>query len=1732
MTLQSGSGAITLGSIGVTTALDGLSINASDSAAAALTIKQIGTFAGTAGVAGTTTIGNASTASVDLNASDFHFGGAATINADGDITTDAGINIKTNNDITFYPNQGGGSDGLKITGDFDLVATTSNDTITVTGNIIGVDATSNETVTITAGASSGTDGGTISVAGTIGSAGEVESVALKAATAINLGGNINTKGVQNNDVTITGPAVLTAAVDIDVTANATGTNEGDITFTSTINDDNSGTASNLILDSDGGAISVAGAIGANHAIGTLTINNADTTHHGTITLAGIGNTAAGAGVTNIGNSSTDSLTLAGTFFTGGDTTYESEAGEFIEITADTTIKTGASAGHDITFQTGEIDIADTFNLTVNSGTGDITLVDIHGIETTADTVLDIDGATVSVGNIGQSGAKSEINQVDIDATNITLNGAIYVGGTSSDVDINGAVTLATGDILIDTITSNGAVTITGTVTGAQNLDILAGTALTTITGNIGGSGTPLTSLDINAVDTAGDTGGVTLGGDIGVGAVSGTTPGAGIVKLGNANTTGTITLSGSAYNTSGALTLKGGAYSISNASDVTIVTSSDIVTFGESGMTSDLTIGETKLTIDTDTTNTSGNNIVFFGDILGTSPGSGNVAADVVLDAGTGDVTVLGIGSNGATANNEINDVTITGATVKLSGNIVTNQNATGDRGNVDITGAVQLVGDTTIDTDNSHATFDGTVSFSSTIDDDNSGAAADLVIESGTGATTVTGKIGATTALANLTINASDSYAGTGKITLTGDIGDTGNEGVTTTTKIGNSATTEIELGGTLYRTNAATYDVSSTAADNNGSIDLAATSDVKFQTSNDAITFSTGKIELGNGADLEINTDDTGNISVYGIVGNSYETVLLTTNASAGGGTVTLGAGGIGSGTTISDVNFDGATITLGGDITTAGTGTDAGTTLKGDVDFDGNVVIDGAITIDTDIANTANDGVIDFGTNTINAEGGGTNTESLTLTSGAGTITLGTVGGSTGLDSFVVNSSALTISNNVTTANGLIDINAPVTLGGSNIVISSGSSGAGNVEFGSTITGSQNLDIISGSGDVTVTGNIGTGGTPLTSLDINVTSGTGDINILGNIGTDSVSGAGIVKIGNNSNTGTITFGTAGTDGDYFTTGAQTYIADGYSLLGTDPDFNASSENIKFEDGNNGMTLAAAADLTIDTGSGEDGDILIEAAISSSASATADVTLEAGSGTVSVAGMATGIGNVTIDGSGGVTLNGNITTAGGNIDINEATTLGAAVALTTAGGTVDFASTINGTKDFDISSGSGSVSVGGTIGGTSALTTLDINNSAGAGTITLNDIGDSDTQGVTGTSNIGNNTTVTLDLAGTTYKTDAVTYTTKAGENIDLSGGSDTTFTTSNDTITFGTGTLEMGNGSNLIVDTGTGEGAINLLGGVMGTSSENITLTAGTGNVAIGAVGTGTEIADVTITTSGSSTFSGGFKGGSLTNSGPAIVSDNITLSTTGVIDFGSTLDSSNGNQTITISNASEITITGKVGGSNPFSTFTITNADKFTYSGGGSIAGFSSGKFSRAGGFAIFNPGPSIDNINTIEKTQDKEIAFFNAPVFKLINSFVTPTLTELLKDKTPVANELSEQVIIDPAVSNTDFLDKNSRIGDEIKEADIEIDFLNGDTLIIDKSLEIANYEFDSLGRSIEDIFDDLLIDDISDLSINTTGIELFKTSSLNQQNDNTSLEELLISFSTNEDLDQGKSFIF
>jgi hypothetical protein len=208
------------------------------------------------------------------------------------------------------------------------------------------------------------------------------------------------------------------------------------------------------------------------------------------------------------------------------------------------------------------------------------------------------------------------------------------------------------------------------VVRASDVDIVTGSGLTTIGGNIGTT-LALTTLDINAAVAAANTGGVTLSGDVGVGVVSGTTPGTtGALTLGNANTTGVITLSGEDFNTGGAITFTGGSYTVANGSTaLTIVTSNDAVDFNAGTVT----VGNNAFNIDTDTTGTgTGANITFDGKILGdTTLVTGSaVMSDLSFDAGAGTatVTVTDIGYNGTTDVNEINSVALTGGTISTNG--------------------------------------------------------------------------------------------------------------------------------------------------------------------------------------------------------------------------------------------------------------------------------------------------------------------------------------------------------------------------------------------------------------------------------------------------------------------------------------------------------------------------------------------------------------------------------------------------------------------------------------------------------------------------------------------------------------------------------------------------------------------------------------------------------------------------------------------------------------------------------------------------------------------------------------------------------------------------------------------------------------------------------------------------------------------------------------------------------
>ena len=96
-----------------------------------------------------------------------------------------------------------------------------------------------------------------------------------------------------------------------------------------------------------------------------------------------------------------------------------------------------------------------------------------------------------------------------------------------------------------------------------------------------------------------------------------------------------------------------------------------------------------------------------------------------------------------------------------------------------------------------------------------------------------------------------------------------------------------------------------------------------------------------------------------------------------------------------------------------------------------------------------------------------------------------------------------------------------------------------------------------------------------------------------------------------------------------------------------------------------------------------------------------------------------------------------------------------------------------------------------------------------------------DASNPGVTGVTRIGNTATADLNLNGTVYSTGgATTFTAVSTGTIDL-GGSSPTFTTSADTITFGTANVKVADGTLTVNSVG---GLIDFEGSILGTSDES--------------------------------------------------------------------------------------------------------------------------------------------------------------------------------------------------------------------------------------------------------------------------------------------------------------------
>ncbi len=164
---------------------------------------------------------------------------------------------------------------------------------------------------------------------------------------------------------------------------------------------------------------------------------------------------------------------------------------------------------------GDITVAGAVNADAASSNRTLTLaagtanIDLQG---NVGATAELRSFTVSSANIARFGGSMNtrslsagLTSINVTATSIVLNGDIKTDAlvNAGSVYLNGAVTLG-ADVTIDTdaSTSDGNITVTGTINGARTLTTRAGGGSTTLDGDVG-TGTSLTSLKISGKSSIG-----------------------------------------------------------------------------------------------------------------------------------------------------------------------------------------------------------------------------------------------------------------------------------------------------------------------------------------------------------------------------------------------------------------------------------------------------------------------------------------------------------------------------------------------------------------------------------------------------------------------------------------------------------------------------------------------------------------------------------------------------------------------------------------------------------------------------------------------------------------------------------------------------------------------------------------------------------------------------------------------------------------------------------------------------------------------------------------------------------------------------------------------------------------------------------------------------------------------------------------------------------------------------
>jgi hypothetical protein len=747
----------------------------------------------------------------------------------------------------------------------------------------------------------------------------------------------------------------------------------------------------------------------------------------------------------------------GTITTSGIQSYTGP----VALGTDTTLDSSAGNGN-IGFSST---VTGNRNLTVNAGTGSVTLNGAVGTSATplasfslTGGALDLDGGTVTT-----SGGQS-------------YTGPVALGATTT----------------LDSSAGNGNVSFSSTVTGAQSLTVAAGTGTGTVTlnGAVGTSATPLTSLTL-------DGGALALDGA--------TVITSGLQDYKQAVTLGTgTTLTGSTISFEKALV---GAYPLT--------VNGNAVFDGTVGTTplAALTVTGTAL-INTASITTSGNQAYGGAVTLGTDSTLTSAAGDVSFGStldGKHNLTVAA--ANGAVTFGNVVGGTNPLASLTVTGNGRINTTAITTTGPQTYHNAVSLGSASTLSTTNSAVTF------GSTLDGANA-----LTVNAGTGATVFDGAVGAVTPLASLTV-AGPSRINAGSITTTGlqdyqqavtlvsDSTLTSGSNVTfantldgnVNLKVAGNAVFDGVVGGT---TELASLEVTGTSLINTGAInavgqayDGAANLGIDTTLTGSLVTFGS---TLDGGHALKV----AGNAAFDGAAGGATPlTALTVTGATAinGGkiitaglqdyqGAVTLGAAA-GLTSTNGPITFEQAldgpydlAINAGTGLVSFAAAVGANAPLAS-LTVAGPISINGGKVLAT--GSQSYGGAVALGAATV--FGGSAVTFAQTLDGAFDTTISGNgvfgrvVGGKTPLASLTVTGTSQ-INTAAISTTGLQNYQGAVALGADSTLTSS----ANGVSFGATLDGAKNLVVAAQNGAISFGGVVG-GTTPLTSLTATSTSAT---------------------------------------------------------------------------------------------------------------------------------------------------------------------------------------------------------------------------------------------------------------------------------------------------------------------------------------------------------------------------------------------------------------------------------------------------------------------------------------------------------------------------------------------------------------------------------------------------------------------------------------------------------------